>query len=97
MIANYLTPVQAIVSTSAPLRLLLSLLFVGAPVFFASICFALRFREEEATDVAFGWNIVGAVVGGLLEFSSMAVGLKALTLIALGAYLVSFAVARFDR
>jgi hypothetical protein len=97
MIVNYLTPVRAIVSTSAPLRLLLSLLFVGVPVFFASICFALRFREEEATDAAFGWNIVGAVVGGLLEFSSMAVGLKALTLLALGAYLAAFAVVRFDR
>jgi len=97
MIVNYLTPVRAIVSTSAPLRLLLSLLFVGVPVFFASICFALRFREEDATDAAFGWNIVGAVMGGLLEFSSMAVGLKALTLIALAAYLAAFAVVRWER
>ncbi len=94
LVINYFTPVEAIVSTSAPLRLMLSCLFVGAPVLFASLCFALRFRQERATDVAFGWNIVGAVAGGLLEFASMAVGLKALTLIALGAYLAAFAAAR---
>jgi hypothetical protein len=89
LIANYLTPVQSILSTNATVRLLLSILFVGTPIFFASICFALVFRDEPATDLAFGWNILGAVLGGLIEFSSMIIGLKALTLIALASYLIA--------
>ncbi len=87
--ANYLTPVHALLGSSALVRLLLSMLFVGTPIFFASICFALLFRDEPSTDLAFGWNVLGAVLGGLLEFSSMLIGLKALTLIATGAYVIA--------
>src|SRR5206468_1195587 len=61
--------------------------FVGAPIFFAAACFALLFRERSQAGTAFGWNLLGAVAGGLLEFTSMAVGLKALLLVALAAYL----------
>lgn len=88
LLVNFATPVQTIVTANAPLRLLLSVIFVGAPIFFASICFALLFRDEPATDLAFGWNILGAVLGGLLEFSSMLIGLKALTLVASVAYII---------
>jgi hypothetical protein len=43
-------------------------------------------------DIAFGWNLPGAVAGGLLEVEvfSMSVGLRALTLIAILAYLSAF-------
>jgi hypothetical protein len=97
MILNYATPVAALVGRPAPIRLLLSILFVGTPVFFASICFARLFRDEESTDLAFGWNLAGAVAGGLLEFTSMQVGLKAMTLIALASYLIAFAFRMSDR
>jgi O-antigen/teichoic acid export membrane protein len=74
------------------LRLLASALFAGLPVFFASCCFALLFREREQPDVAFGWNMLGAVVGGLLEFTSMALGIKAMALLAGVAYLLALLV-----
>jgi hypothetical protein len=41
-------------------------------------------------DVALGWNLLGAVTGGLLEFLSMVIGLKSLTLLAIIAYLLTF-------
>jgi hypothetical protein len=91
LIINFLTPVQWILSAHVVVRLLLSILFVGTPIFFASICFALVFRDEPSTDIAFGWNVLGAVVGGLIEFSSMAIGLKALTLVALASYVIAIA------
>jgi hypothetical protein len=40
---------------------------------------------------AFGWNLLGAMAGGLLETTSMAFGLKALALVALLAYLLAWA------
>lgn len=63
---------------------------MGIPVLFASLCFALRFRARASPDLAFGWNLLGAVVGGLTEMLSMAWGLKALLLVAGGAYVTSY-------
>ena len=90
LLATYLVPTEALVGRSTAVRLMLSVLMVGGPIFFASVCFALRFRERPAADIAFGWNLLGAVVGGLLEFFSMSLGLKALTLMAIVAYLSAF-------
>ena len=59
----------------------------------AALCFADRFRVRTAADLAFGWNLLGAVCGGLLEFFSMALGFRALTLVAVGAYLLAFLLA----
>ncbi len=90
MLVTYWVPTEALVGRTAPVRLLLSVLLVGGPIFFASVCFALRFRARPAADIAFGWNLLGAVAGGLVEFFSMSLGLKALTLIAVVAYLTAF-------
>jgi hypothetical protein len=79
-------------------RLALSVLVVGTPLFLSSICFARAFEARAAVDVAFGWNLLGAVAGGLLELISMAVGLKALLLVAAVAYLGAlWLVARLPR
>ena len=90
LFATYLIPTEALVGRSTAARLMLSVLMVGGPIFFASVCFALRFRVRPAADIAFGWNLLGAVAGGLLEFFSMSLGIKALTLIAIVAYLCAF-------
>ena len=86
---TYLVPVRILVGRALAPRLLLSVAFIGLPIFFASACFAILFRARAHPDVAFGWNMLGAVVGGLLEFSSMAIGIKATTLLALVAYLAA--------
>ncbi len=90
LLAVYFVPGDMLLGRSMVPRLLLSVLLIGTPVFFASVCFALRFATRKAVDVAFGWNLLGAVAGGLLEFFSMSVGLKALLLVAAAAYLVAF-------
>ncbi len=80
-------PTSSLLALEPALRLGASVLLVGSPVFFASTCFALRFKARAEPDAAFGWNLIGAVAGGLTEFLSMAVGLRALLYIALAAYL----------
>jgi len=92
MLITWLIPAHTMVGLAPSLRLLASALFAGLPVFFASCCFALLFREREQPDVAFGWNMLGAVVGGLLEFTSMALGIKAMALLAGVAYLLALLV-----
>ena len=76
------------------LRFGLSALLVGGPIFFASLCFALIFRQRQDARLAFGWNLLGAVAGGLLETLSMVVGLRLLLLLALGPYLLAALIRR---
>ncbi|MCJ7628587.1 MAG: methyltransferase domain-containing protein, partial [Longimicrobiales bacterium] len=90
LLVAYALPLRFLLSTSPGIRLGLSVLFVGTPILFASICFAARFKVRPAADLAFGWNLLGAVMGGLAEFFSMWLGAKALTLVAIVAYLGAF-------
>jgi len=90
LLVAYIFPVDWILGLHLPQKLILSLFVVGTPIYFASVCFALFFRDREAASQAFGWNILGAVAGGLLEFLSMSIGFKSLLLVALTAYLTAF-------
>ena len=94
LLTTYAIPLEALLRTDPPTRLALSVLYVAAPVIFASLIFAARFKVRPAADLAFGWNLLGAVVGGLAEFFSMALGFRAMTLVAITAYLLAFLVAR---
>jgi hypothetical protein len=89
-IAAYLVPAEVALRAGAPARLAASLVLVGAPIFFGSICFSRAFLTRHAPDRAFGWNILGAVAGGILEVAGMAIGLRALLLVALAAYLAAY-------
>jgi hypothetical protein len=86
LVAAYFVPVHALLRLNEIVRLLLSIAFVGTPIFFAAACFALLFRDRPEANTAFGWNLLGAVAGGLIEFASMITGIRALYLLVLAAY-----------
>jgi hypothetical protein len=86
LVAAYFVPVHALLRMNDFARLLLSIAFVGTPIFFAATCFALLFRDRPEANTAFGWNLLGAVAGGLIEFASMITGIRALYLLVLVAY-----------
>jgi spermidine synthase len=86
--ATYFIPTHTLLFDNFASRLLASLFYIGTPLFFAAACFALCFKKRSSPNLALGWNLLGAVTGGLMEFLSMAVGLRALSLLALVAYLV---------
>jgi hypothetical protein len=87
LLAAWMLPVRFLLTVSIPTRLVFAVAFVGTPIFFASACFAVLFRDRAEADTAFGWNLLGAVAGGLLELTSMVLGMRALLLVALLAYL----------
>jgi len=88
LVAVILAPTGVLLDLEPPARMLASIALVHTPVFFASTCFALRFAECVRPRLAFGWDLLGAVAGGLGGFLSMAIDLKALLYIVLAAYLV---------
>lgn len=53
-------------------------LLAFAPVFLANLVFADRFRAVESSTFAFGANLLGAMFGGIIEYSSMIVGYRSL-------------------
>jgi spermidine synthase len=85
----YAFPLSAALGTGLGPTSLASLLAAGLPIFFASICFAQRFAARADAGAAFGWNLLGAVLGGLAEFSSMVIGLRHLVAVAAVLYLLA--------
>lgn len=90
LIALYFLPSEWLLTTSTPLRLALSCLAIGLPILFASAGFAYLYSARHEVGHAFGWNLLGAVAGGLAESLSMVFGLRALLLLALAAYLAAY-------
>jgi SAM-dependent methyltransferase len=64
------------------------------PVFIANLVFADRFRDVGASGVAFGTNLLGAIVGGVLEYGALVTGYRALLIVVAALYAVAFATGR---
>jgi len=63
---------------------------ISSPVFFAGVIFANSFKKVKDIPNMFGSNILGAVLGGVLEYSSLVFGIKSLYLIAFIIYILSY-------
>ena len=87
-----LVPLRLLLAvTSLPLRFAFASLLIFMPVFFANLIFSLAFRDREVPENLFGWNLLGATLGGVLEYGSMAVGYSALTWVVAAFYTMAFA------
>ena len=75
-------------------RLIAAILLAFAPVFLANLIFARRFRDVGSSTIAFAANLLGAMVGGLLEYSAMILGYRALLVVAAVLYLLALAFGR---
>ena len=59
---------------------------LSLPIFFAGVLFAICYRDVEQAAPALGYNLFGAMAGGVLEYCSMASGINSLNLLSLLAY-----------
>jgi hypothetical protein len=64
------------------------------PVFFANLIFAQRFRDVGSSVTAFGANLLGAMVGGILEYTALVEGYHVLLVIIAGLYALAFLAGR---
>ncbi|HYL94700.1 MAG TPA: hypothetical protein VET69_02760, partial [Terriglobales bacterium] len=71
---------------SAPTAGWIAAAVFSVPIFFAGLLFAREFRVTDSPSAALGANMLGAVVGGLLENVSLLTGMRALLLLAAGIY-----------
>jgi hypothetical protein len=72
-------------------RLVLACSIAFAPVFLANIAFAKRFAESSSSTDAFAINILGAMVGGCLEYVALITGYRGLLVLVGVLYFAAFA------
>ena len=56
------------------LRYVVASTLAFAPIFFANLVFSYSFRDTKAADMAFASNLLGAVVGGAIEYVALISG-----------------------
>jgi hypothetical protein len=61
-----------------------------APVFLANLVFAQRFADVHNSGTAFAVNLLGAMVGGALEYLSLVTGYRVLLIVIGGLYGLAF-------
>jgi hypothetical protein len=76
LIVAWAVPPSSLLSLSALPRFFTAVIIAFAPIFLANMVFAQRFRDTEDTGTAFGANLLGAMVGGILEYASLIVGYR---------------------
>ena len=86
----YLIPLQALLLQNAIFRASVAILLLCMPVLFAGMVFIRSFSDMRFSGAALGWNLFGAVLGGMLETLSQAVGLRALAPLTIALYLGSW-------
>jgi hypothetical protein len=59
-------------------------------IYFASLVFGRLIKQEESLYQAYGSNLLGAVIGGSLEYFSLIMGIKFLLIITLVFYALAF-------
>ncbi len=97
LLTEYFVSAKWVLVLPFGVRLVAGALWLAAPIFFTSLIFSEAFERSGDTAAAFGANLLGVVIGGVLEYASMVVGLNALYLGALAIYIGAGAVDRTIR
>ena len=75
------------------LRVIVAVAIAVLPIFTANVIFAKRFADTADAPLAFGTNLLGAILGGCLEYLSLEFGYRALLVIAAAVYVLAFVIA----
>ncbi len=92
---NFLIPPSALLIEPAWLRYVAATALAFSPVFFANLCFTYSFRDSASADMSFASNLLGAVLGGTLEYIALISGYQQLAWLVAGLYLAAYAAVRW--
>jgi hypothetical protein len=89
---SWLVPSSLLLSLPIGARAVAAITIAFLPIFAANVIFAKRFAETVDPTLAFAANLLGAMVGGCLEYLALIFGYHALLILAavlyIGAYLI---------
>ena len=90
LVVAWAVPQESLLSLAMVPRFAAAIGLAFAPVFLANLVFAQRFKDVASATVAFGANLLGAMVGGVLEYGALVVGYRALLIVVAIMYLLAF-------
>jgi spermidine synthase len=90
ILVSYFLPIERLFFQAFWIKVLISTLVLCSPVGFASIVFIRSFAAQKFSGQALGSNLLGALVGGMLESVSLWTGIRSLIILAAALYLLSF-------
>jgi hypothetical protein len=86
----YVVPPEHLLDLAVVPRFFAAVTLAFFPIFTANIVFTQRFKDTAHSTVAFGANLLGAMVGGLLEYSALITGYRNLLILVAVAYGIAF-------
>ena len=93
ILVAWLLPPSSLLIEPAWLRYVVAGVVAFAPIFFANLVFTYSFRDTKTADMAFASNLLGAMVGGAIEYLALLTGYQALLIVVgalyIGAYLLA--------
>jgi hypothetical protein len=89
---SWAIPAGALLELPTLTRLVAAVALTFSPIFLANLVFAQRFNETSHSAEAFGVNLLGAMVGGILEYSALAVGYRSLAILVAVLYGLAYVV-----
>jgi hypothetical protein len=90
----WVIPPSALLERPPVARFLAGVAVAFAPVFVANLIFAQRFRGVGSSTVAFGANLLGAMLGGVLEYGAIVVGYRNLLIVVGALYGLAYVTGR---
>ncbi len=90
---QFAVPLGSLLAFDPLPRFLLAGALMFTPVFMANLIFSVLFRDRADAELYFGWNLLGATAGGVLEYLSLATGYQALGAVVIALYAVALGAA----
>lgn len=94
LVLAYLVPPSSLLGLDPVPRFVVAVTISFLPIFTANLVFAQRFKSTGESAIAFGANLLGSMFGGLLEYSSLLIGYRALLVLVGVLYAVAFLTGR---
>jgi hypothetical protein len=86
----FILPPEQLLLDPPWLRYLLAAIVAFAPVFLANLVFTYSFRDTRIADMAFASNLLGAMLGGVVEYLALISGYRFLLVVVAGLYLTAW-------
>nr|WP_239063196.1 hypothetical protein [Streptomyces sp. SID13031] len=90
LLLSWVFPDSWLLSMPVGLRALVAVVIAFTPIFAANVIFAKRFTDTEDGTASFGANLLGAMLGGCLEYAALIIGFDGLLIIAALLYAGAF-------
>jgi hypothetical protein len=90
LLLAWVFPDSWLLAMPVPLRAVVAVVIAFLPIFAANVVFAKRFTDTADATASFGANLLGALVGGCLEYLGLLVGFDGLLVVAAVLYVGAF-------